>query len=279
MTASSHRTPTAKESCVHPGWTVAQSRCSALLIIAALTVGGCSAGAGGLDDSAPTDPKTSSSPRTPNSSPLGGAAAQSPTADAVIEPVPARQWRRMVAVGMWRRGCPSSRLELRRVEVNYVTFSGVIRRGVLVVNADVAASVARIFTRLLDARFPIRHMRPVEAYGGDSDASLRADNTSAYNCRRPSQINAPPMKSPHANGRAIDINPRENPWKDLRCKCWAPSAEHRERKPGPGVIVKGGVVWQALIDEGWIWQNIDVPDYMHFDTGYPSGPFTGQPGS
>lgn len=279
MTNSSHRAPKAKEMSVLSRWTVAKSRGAALLIVAALTVSGCSAGAGGPDDGAPTDSKTSSSPRTQDSSPLGGVATQSPTADSVIKPLPARQWRRMVAAGMWRQGCPSTRQELRRVEVNHFTFSGEIRRGVLVVNADAAASVARIFTRLLDARFPILRMRPVEAYGGDSDASLRANNTSAYNCRRPSQINAPPMESPHANGRAIDINPRENPWMDPRCKCWAPSAEYRERKPGPGVIVKGGVVWQAFIDEGWIWQNIDVPDYMHFDTGFPSRPFTSQLGS
>lgn len=177
---------------------------------------------------------------------------------------------------MWRPGCPVTRRELRRVEVNHVTFSGEVRRGVLVVNHDVAASTARIFTRLFDEGFPIRRMRPLEAYDGDSNASLRDDNTGAYNCRRLSQINAPPMESPHANGRAIDVNPRENPWKDLRCDCWSPSAKNRKREPGPGVIVKGGVAWQAFTDEGWIWQNIDVPDYMHFDTGYPSKPFTGR---
>jgi hypothetical protein len=116
-------------------------------------------------------------------------------------------------------------------------------------------------------------MRPAEAYGGDSDASLRDDNTSAYNCRRPDQINAPPSRSPHANGRAIDINPRENPWVDPRCGCWSPTGRHQERRPGKGVILRDGVVWRAFRDEGWIWQNIDVPDYMHFDTGYPSAPF------
>ena len=31
---------------------------------------------------------------------------------------------------------------------------------------------------------------------------------------------------------------------------------------------------QAFVDEGWIWQNIKVPDYMHFDTGFPSRPRT-----
>lgn len=197
------------------------------------------------------------------------------SADPSIEPIPAAQWHRMVDAGMWRPGCPVTRSELRRVELNHYTFSGAVSRGVLVVNRDVAHSIARVFTRLYEERFPIRKMRPVEVYDGDSNASLAADNTSAYNCRRLSQINAPPMKSPHANGRAIDINPRENPWEDLRCKCWFPNKRNAPREPGRGKILKHRLVWNLFNAEGWVWQDIDVSDYMHFDTGYPSTHYSG----
>ncbi|CAM5725725.1 hypothetical protein SVIOM74S_06017 [Streptomyces violarus] len=139
----------------------------------------------------------------------------------------------------------------------------------LVVNADTADSVVRIFTELFDTGFPHRQMKPLEEYGGDNTASLAADNTAAFNCRRPDQINTPTRKIPHANGRAVDINPLENPWQDLRCKCWKPSAKHSARSQGKGKILEGGPVWRAFTTEGWVWQNIDVPDYMHFDTGYP----------
>ena len=179
----------------------------------------------------------------------------------------------MVDTGVWRPGCPLQRADLRRLEINHFTFEGSVMRGALVVHRDVAPSLARIFTELFDAEFPIRKMRPVEVYEGDVKDSLADDNTSAYNCRRPDQINAPTLLSPHANGRAIDINPRENPWMDLRCDCWVPTARTKERVASPGVIVKGGLVWRLFRGEGWIWQNIDVPDYMHFDTGYPSRPF------
>jgi hypothetical protein len=180
----------------------------------------------------------------------------------------------MQAAGMVRPECPIIRRgQLRRVDLDYVDFQGRIRRGHLIVNADTAASVARIFSRLFEARFPIRRMQGVERYDGDTLRSLRADNTSAYNCRRADQINAPFSASPHANGRAVDINPRENPWMDLRCDCWSPSARHAARTPGPGKVRKGGIVWRAFVGEGWVWQNIDVPDYMHFDTGYPSRPY------
>lgn len=204
--------------------------------------------------------------------------APAPTADPKIGPVPKAQWKRMQAAGMVRPECPlQDPTKLRVVTINHYDFDGDIERGRLVVNADVADSLARIFTRLFDEQFPIERMNPVEAFDGDTNASLRANNTSAFNCRRADQINAPFADSPHANGRAIDINPVQNPWLDLRCDCWLPSAEYRKRVDRPGAINKRGLVWQLFEAEGWIWQNIDVPDYMHFDTGYPSAPFTGAP--
>ncbi|WP_433453584.1 hypothetical protein ACQPXS_35655 [Streptomyces sp. CA-142005] len=110
--------------------------------------------------------------------------APTPSADAVVRTVPAAQWQKMKDAGMVRSGCPvTSREQLVRVEVNHHGFE--IHRGVLVVNAE---TVVRIFTRLFDEEFPIRQMKPLEGYGGDNTASLAADNTATYNCRRANQI-------------------------------------------------------------------------------------------
>ena len=242
----------------------------AILLIVMLLGAACAGE--GTPSTTPGDDDAGSSTAT-SSSTEATAAPVPTTADAVIERVSVTQWERMKDVGMWRPGCPATRADLRRIEVNHVRFDGTIGRGILVVNRDVAPVVAEIFTELFDAAFPIRRMKPVERYDGDTNASLAADNTSAYNCRRLDQINAPPMESPHANGRAIDINPRENPWMDLRCDCWVPTAATKARKPGPGKILDGGFVWRLFTERGWVWQNIDVPDYMHFDTGYPSRPY------
>lgn len=233
----------------------------------ALTVG-C---ATGVDSTEPTPRKTSSSPSAspPPTAPdrdAGREEATIPektprTADAVERPVPSAQWQRMLDVGMARPECPVQRREqLRRVDVNHVDFRGGVTRGHVVVNRDVASSISRIFTRLFDTGFPIRGMRSLERFGGNNARSLAADNTAAFNCR---------------TAGAIDINPRENPWRDLRCECWQPGPENNARTPGKGKILEGGVVWRAFIDDGWIWPNIDVADYMHFDTGYPSEPFAG----
>lgn len=250
------------------------TRLSARLLIAgalAATLVGC----GGTSEGEPENLSTAGSA-------TGESGGNDATGEAPAGPVPARivevpieQWRAMQKAGMVRPECPvQERSELRRVELNFVDFDGQVQRGHLIVRDDTARSVKRIFERLFEMEFPIRRMVGVEEYGGDVNASLRADNTSAFNCRKPDQINAPFDASPHANGRAVDINPRENPWMDLRCNCWSPGPRHAERTPGPGKILQGDLVWTLFNDEGWIWQNIDVADYMHFDTGYPSTPYT-----
>ncbi len=251
---------------------------AAALACAALAACTTSPEAPGPTSAAPTASAPSPT-ATPTPSPTSASPTPSPstpsTADARIVPVGVEQWARIKAAGMARRGCPAGRTDLRRVEVNHWGFDGEVHRGVLVVRADVAASVARIFTELFDAKFPIRRMKPLEEYGGDNEKSMADDNTAAYNCRSAAQQNASPATSPHANGRAVDVNPFENPWQDPRCApCWSPSAKYGTVRTGKGVIVKGGVVWTTFTREGWIWQDIDVKDYMHFDTGYPSRPFS-----
>jgi hypothetical protein len=195
-----------------------------------------------------------------------------PAADAVVSQIGDRQWDRIERTGTWRPGCPVGRADLRRLDVNFIDFDGNVERGALIAHRDAIEDLADIFTSLFDAGFPIARMRPVEAFGGDVVRSLAANNTSAFNCRRPDQINAPVLESPHANGRAVDINPYQNPWTDPRCDCWVPAADFATNRQGPGVISEGGVPWQLFTDRGWIWQDIKVPDYMHFDTGYPSRP-------
>ncbi len=255
-------------------WTPGARGVTALVALS-LLVAGCTSGpeetAAGPSPSASPTP---TAPTTPEASPTVTETPQPTTAEARIGPVPPAQWEAMVEAGMVRPECPvQDRGALRRVDINHYGFDGDVRRGHLIVHRDTAGTTARIFTRLFDLEFPIRRMVGTEAYGGDVNASLRANNTSAYNCRRPGQINAPFIDSPHANGRAVDVNPVQNPWRDLRCDCWSPSGRFAARTPGPGKILEGDRVWRAFVDEGWIWQNIDVADYMHFDTGYPSRPY------
>ena len=88
-------------------------------------------------------------------------------------------------------------------------FDGAVRTGELVVHADVADGVVRVFAELFEQRYPIRSMRLVDDFGADDTASMNADNTSAFNCRA---VEGTDRWSNHAYGRAIDINPIENPY-------------------------------------------------------------------
>ncbi|MEI7760611.1 MAG: M15 family metallopeptidase [Thermoleophilia bacterium] len=52
-------------------------------------------------------------------------------------------------------------------------------------------------------------MVSIDAYGGSDFRSIEADNTSAFNCRF---VDGTTRYSEHAYGRAIDVNPIENPY-------------------------------------------------------------------
>ena len=109
----------------------------------------------------------------------------------------------------WHRGCPVGLADLRLVTATYWGFDGRAHTGRIVVHRDVAADVLAVLRRLYAARFPIRRMVPVDAYGGSDFRSIEADNTSAFNCR---YVDGTTRWSEHAYGRAIDLNPIENPY-------------------------------------------------------------------
>src|SRR2546421_9845785 len=66
----------------------------------------------------------------------------------------------------WHAGCPVGPSSLRRVRLGYWGFDGLPHTGVLIVNRSAVGSVVVVFRLLYRARFPIRRMRPIDAYGG-----------------------------------------------------------------------------------------------------------------
>ena len=190
-----------------------------------------------------------------------GRAAPPPAFRAVVSPV---RWTDLRF--SWRPGCPVPPAHLRLVRVAYRDFHGDTREGRLVVHRAAARDVVAVFRRLYRARFPIRRMAPVSAYRGSDAASMAADNTSAFNCRR---VAGTRRWSMHAYGLAIDVNPVENPYVlDDRVR---PPAGRRflDRSPyRPGMAVESGVVVEAFASVGWEWGGRwSWPDYQHFSAG------------
>src|SRR5262245_66414429 len=81
----------------------------------------------------------------------------------------------------WHAGCPVPLRDLRLVTARHWGFDGRVHSGRLIVHRDVAAGVAAVLARLYGARFPIRRMVPVDAYGGRDFPSIQADNPSGFN--------------------------------------------------------------------------------------------------
>ncbi|MDZ4826658.1 MAG: M15 family metallopeptidase [Actinomycetota bacterium] len=169
----------------------------------------------------------------------------------------------------WREGCPVGSEDLELFAIDYLGFDGAVHTGELVVHADVAADVASVFRTLLDARYPIERMELVDVYGGSDDASTMANNTSAFNCRA---ITGGSRWSQHSYGRAIDINPVQNPYVYRDGHVLDPAAQRYTDRSlqDPGMIHAGDVVVSAFAAIGWEWGGnySSIKDYQHFsETG------------
>jgi poly-gamma-glutamate synthesis protein (capsule biosynthesis protein) len=212
------------------------------------------------DRTAPPAPAPAAPPGVPPSTP----AAAEPRFEATVAEIDAALAARMTPTS-WRDGCPVPLADLRYLTLSHRTFEGGVATGELVVHADVADGVVDVFHALFDAGYPVRSMRLVDDFGGDDDASMAADNTSAFNCR---PVAGTSRWSEHSSGRAIDLNPVENPW--VRGAAVAPPAGEGflAREPAPGVILPDDVVVRAFAAAGWSWGGAweDPVDYQHFST-------------
>jgi poly-gamma-glutamate synthesis protein (capsule biosynthesis protein) len=154
--------------------------------------------------------------------------------------------------------------DLRLLRVGHWGFDRRVHRGELVVHRDQARRVLRVMERLFRLRYPIRRMRPVDRYRADDDRSTAADNTSAFNCRR---VAGTSRWSEHAYGRAIDVNPVQNPYV-AGGHVSPPAARRYADRAGraPGMLHAGDAVVRAFAAAGWRWGGAwrGARDYQHF---------------
>ena len=185
-----------------------------------------------------------------------------PTAfEATVSPV---KWSELRYT--YRAGCPVRPVQLRTIRVTYWGFDARAHEGALIVRDRVATDVVKVFRRLYAAKFPIRRMRLMSAYRGSDDASMAADNTSAFNCRF---VKGTTRWSMHAYGEAIDVNTIENPYvQGARVsppsgRGYVDRSNHRA-----GMAVEGGVLVRAFDSVGWHWGGrwTSSKDYQHFST-------------
>ncbi|RYJ07180.1 MAG: M15 family peptidase [Actinomycetales bacterium] len=187
-------------------------------------------------------------------------------ADATVSRLSDAVWSSMKG-RTWRKGCPVGRGGLRIVRVSYWAFDGYVRRGEIVVRAASASRTKKIFTDLFKAKAPVRSMYRVDRFGyskslkgGDDHESMRADNTSGFNCRK--VVGNTRYVSPHSYGTSIDINPWENPYRSA--SGYTPNKSWHKRSKPASVTYRGSgdPVVKVFRKHGFRW--LGKADLHHF---------------
>ena len=184
--------------------------------------------------------------------------------EAKVSRIPDKIERRMRGKS-WHKGCPVPLRNLRLIRATFHAFDGSRRFGRLVVHRSVADDMVYALRKMWRNDFRIRKMYLVDRYEASDRKSMRADNTSAFNCR---YVAGTTTWSQHAYGKAIDINPVENPYVasdgSVSPKRGTEYADRSLNKKG--MIHDGDAVVRAFEDVGWGWGGYwsSSKDYQHF---------------
>lgn len=169
----------------------------------------------------------------------------------------------------FKDNCTTPREDLRYLSVLHYNKEGEELEGELICHKDIADDLLDIFYELYKARYPIERMVLVDEYDADDDASMRANNTSAFNFRI---IPGVGRLSSHSRGKAIDINPLYNPYvrhrKGRMLVSPANATEYAERtKDFPYKIVRGDLCHRLFRKHGFSWGGDwrSGKDYQHFE--------------
>jgi D-alanyl-D-alanine carboxypeptidase len=192
--------------------------------------------------------------------------------DSTVRPLP-EPLRANLDGRFWQPGCPVPLSQLRLLTVTHWGFDRRPHMGQLVVNRDVAAPLTKVFRRLYELRFPIRHMRLDDMYGPKRARPADGDISGSFHCRQ--AVPSPCVGgtgsgswSNHAYGHAIDLNPVENPYVGCGRTRDRASARYLDRSRLRKGMVTPAVV-RAFRSIGWGWGGDwrgRTKDYMHFST-------------
>jgi hypothetical protein len=170
----------------------------------------------------------------------------------------------------YQKECPVSLDDLRIVNVKYLGFDDSVKFGDIVVHKDISLEVSKIFEELFAINYPINKIFPIEKYNGDDFESIEDDNTSAFNCRL---AEGSTKYSKHSYGKAIDINPLENPYVYKNgTTSHKDSVKYLTREKNnnsfenKAVLTSSSKAVQIFKKYGWKWGGDwkNIKDYQHF---------------
>ncbi len=165
--------------------------------------------------------------------------------------------------------------DLRYLKMLHINFDGSYQVGEMIVNKDVAGEVLEVFEILCAEGYQIHSMYLIDDFwAGDGESSdwysIDANNTSAF-CYRPATGSG--NLSKHALGRAIDINPQQNPYVTYNSD-GSPKYSHdnasdyvsNRSSDTAHVITTSDRAYELLTNRGWTWGGSwsSPKDYQHF---------------
>ena len=169
----------------------------------------------------------------------------------------------------FKKNCTTPREDLRYLRVLHYNKDREVLEGELICHKDIADDLLDIFQELYKAAYPIERMVLIDEYDADDEASMRANNTSAFNFRNASGMN---RLSSHSRGMAIDINPLYNPLVKERGGRTlfypANAGGYIDRtKYFPYKIEKGDLCYRLFKKHGFSWGGDwrSSKDYQHFE--------------
>jgi hypothetical protein len=151
---------------------------------------------------------------------------------------------------------------LSMIDVYYCSFDGLRHQGQILVDAKLEDDIYEIFELIDRLRFPVGKVIPIVSYRWEDNDSMADNNSSAFNFRVIADTN---KLSLHSFGRALDINPLQNPVIYPNGIIAPAGAAYR---PGDsGTFRANHPVVDEFIKRGWHWGgNFEQPkDYHHFE--------------
>jgi len=149
------------------------------------------------------------------------------------------------------------------LQIVYISFDNKYHQGQIVVDKDLENDVKDFFNFLLEQNFPLDKTVPVadKRFNFDDTLSMAENNSSGFNPRAIAGTGRP---SNHAYGRAIDINPLQNPY--IRNDQIEPGGAMYDIKK-PGTLTAESPIVKFLKERGWNWGGDyhNLKDYHHFE--------------
>ena len=150
-------------------------------------------------------------------------------------------------------------------DVEYYGFDGELHRGQIVIHHELAGEVRKIFKEIRQMRFPVESVIPVRFDLPDNGTTMDTlNNTYGFHYRAVTTSGSGKL-SVHSYGRAIDINPYQNPAVLSGGRVIPPGSVYDPE--APGTLTGESEIVKLFLRYGWQWGGAwsSLKDYMHFE--------------